>query len=64
MVRDDRTVHIRVVIAPAVNDNAILLREPVELRQPLTVILKASMDKNNRSSGAFFDVMEVDVTGC
>src|SRR5579862_880116 len=55
-------ISIRVVVTPAIDDDPVLLCEPVELRQPLTVVLQSSVNEDNRITDAFFDVMEFDVT--
>jgi hypothetical protein len=66
MIGQNRTVYVRIVIAAAIEDNAVIFREPVELRQPLPVILQAPVNKNDRGPAAgdtvtLFDVVKFDV---
>ena len=62
MIRRDRTIYIRIVVAAGIYDNAVLLREPIELREPLAVVLQSSVNEDNRTTGSFFGVIQFDVT--
>src|SRR5438128_52380 len=67
MIGDDRTIDVRVVLTAAIKDDAVVFREPIELRQPLAVILETPVDKNHggpRTGGpvTLVDVMKLDVT--
>jgi hypothetical protein len=60
MIGSDVRVIVGEVIAPAVSDDVVILRELLQLCLPLAVVIQTSMHKYNWNSFATFHVVQLN----
>ena len=52
---------VRIVITPAVVEDAVMLGEWFYLSAPFPIIAESAVDENNWDAAAFFHVMQLDI---
>src|SRR5207244_1535361 len=60
MIGSNMRVTVGIVIAPAVGDDAVILRKGLDLRLPHAVVIQSSMHKNNGDAFAAFEIVQLN----